>query len=147
MKKKSRRQTRIEVIQVLYSYQLTDQTIDVQDVFDNFEHINQEQLKTLEKIAKNLKFYQVMVQKFLNNDWSWERIDPIVRAILINATHEFLSIDPKIVINEALEIAKSFMTDAEQAKKQIAFINAILQNVYKALVYLESKDKANDSKN
>lgn len=86
----------------------------------------------------------------LDHDWKWERISPLVRAILLNGASEMFYIEPKIVINEAIEITKSFFVPEpiyndkekivnEHNLKQYRFVNAILQNYYKLLVSLENK--------
>ncbi|MFZ9940800.1 MAG: transcription antitermination factor NusB [Luteolibacter sp.] len=54
------------------------------------------------------------------------RIDPVDRAILRLATHELLhtSTPPKVVINEAIELAKRFgTTDSKR------FVNGILDKI------------------
>jgi N utilization substance protein B len=63
-------------------------------------------------------------------NWRPERISAIDRAILRLALHELRSTDtpPKVVINEAVQLAKKF--SSEQAS---AFVNGILDACLKTL--------------
>ncbi len=61
-------------------------------------------------------------------NFSPERIDPVDRAVLRLATYELLKTDtpPKVIINEAIELAKRFgTTDSNR------FVNGILDSVAK----------------
>lgn len=61
-------------------------------------------------------------------NWSLERMSPSVRSILRLATYEIMFTDtpPKVAINEALELAKTY--DAESSP---AFVNGILNKLAK----------------
>ena len=64
------------------------------------------------------------VSSALAKDWTWGRIDRLVRAILLAGAYELLhrqDVPAKVAINEAIEIAKRFGT-AESP----AFVNGIL---------------------
>jgi len=63
-------------------------------------------------------------------NWRLERISAIDRAILRLALHEMRATDtpPKVVINEAVELAKKF--SSEEAG---GFVNAILDSYRKSL--------------
>ena len=69
------------------------------------------------------------IGKYAEN-WRPERISAIDRAILRLALHELRSTDtpPKVVINEAVELAKKF--SSEEAG---GFVNGILDACHKAL--------------
>lgn len=62
------------------------------------------------------------------DNFSPERIDPVDRAILRLATHEILSTStpPKVVINEAIELAKRFGTSDSKR-----FVNGVLDRIAK----------------
>ena len=65
--------------------------------------------------------------KFLFKKRPYERLDLITKAILIVATSEILnnkSINKNIIINDYIEISKSFLE-----KPEVSMINAILDNV------------------
>lgn len=139
---KSMRQSRIEVVQVLYKFIILEREIDPAIAFEEFDFLNRTQLEKLEKIANNYEFIKKMIKINLSADWSFERLNPITKAILINATYELFVLDKAIVINEALEIGKMFFdTEDFQAKKNLKFINACLQSVFNALVILEKRNR------
>ena len=60
--------------------------------------------------------------------WTFERLDRVEQAILINAYNHFFhveeGIDKKIVINNAVELAKNYLEE-----KDYRFVNAILDNI------------------
>ena len=63
----------------------------------------------------------------LSQDWTWARIDRLVRAILLAATYELVhrkDVPPRVVINEYVEIAHAFYDQAEPN-----FINSVLDRV------------------
>ncbi|ADE19556.1 transcription antitermination protein NusB [Mycoplasma crocodyli] len=136
--KKSRRQNREEVIQVLYRFELFNEKIDAAIAFQEFSFLSNEQVKFIEKIDNNYDFLKSIIAKFLNQNWAWLRIPPLIKAILINASAELFTIPPRIVINEAVEITKDYFCMTPDDDKYYKFVNAILQNVYKAIVALES---------
>ncbi|WP_051616775.1 transcription antitermination protein NusB [Mycoplasmopsis sturni] len=148
--KKGRRKSRLEVIQVLYKYELLNENIEISDVFENYEFLDRSQIQKIDTIAKNYKTLKGFLISLLDYDWKWTRISPVIRAILLNGASEMFYIEPKIVINEAIEITKSFFVPEkiynekdqvinEHDLKQYRFVNAILQNYYKLLVSLENK--------
>jgi len=63
-------------------------------------------------------------------NWRFERLAAIDRAILRLAIHEMSSADtpPKVVLNEAVELAKKFSSEESGA-----FVNGVLDSVHKSL--------------
>ena len=70
-----------------------------------------------------------IVSKHCEN-WRFERLAAIDRAILRLAIHEMSSTDtpPKVVLNEAVELAKKFSSEDSGA-----FVNGLLDSVHKSL--------------
>jgi transcription antitermination factor NusB len=69
--------------------------------------------------------------------WQFSRLSPVDRSILRLAVHQLKScpeIPPKVVINEAIELAKRYSTE-----KSGPFVNGVLDAVLKKL-------RANDQK-
>ena len=67
------------------------------------------------------------VSAALSQDWTWARIDRLVRAILLAATYELVhrkDVPPRVAINEYVEIAHAFYDQAEPN-----FINSVLDRV------------------
>lgn len=78
-------------------------------------------------VINNLPEIDAVIGKFLDKDWSWERITPIDRSILRVATYEMLfaeNVPPIVAINEAVELHKSFGPDESRG-----FINALLNSI------------------
>jgi N utilization substance protein B len=85
-------------------------------------------MQLVENTNKNLAEIDKAITITLKH-WSFERLSSIDRAILRIATGEllyFTDVPPKVVINEALEIAKKF-SGSESAH----FINGVLDAIYK----------------
>lgn len=138
---------RIEIISEIYTTQLLDEKLSYKQIAENNPELNSEQILKLSQIEKRLDFIQRIFLKLINNDWPWERMSPLIRAILINAANEFWYLEPKIVINEAVEITKMFFgTPEEDGRETIEnrlykYVNALLQNFYKILLKLESESR------
>ncbi len=63
--------------------------------------------------------------------WHFDRLSPVDKSILRLAVFQLKfcpDIPPKVVINEAIELAKKFSTD-----KSSAFVNGVLDAVFKKL--------------
>lgn len=70
-----------------------------------------------------------MIKKHLAANWSLERINKVALAILRTSTYEIVfqkDIEPKIVIDEAINIAKDYGSD-----DSYKFINAVLDKIGK----------------
>jgi len=63
----------------------------------------------------------------LAQDWTWERVDRLVRAILLAGAYELVhrrDVPPKVAINEYVEIAHAFYDQGEST-----FVNSVLDRV------------------
>lgn len=82
-----------------------------------------------EGAAHDVKELDEIIAKYAVN-WRLERISAIDRAILRMAMHEMRATDTpaKIVINEAVDLAKKFSSDEAGG-----FVNGILDNYRKSL--------------
>lgn len=82
-----------------------------------------------EGAARDAKELDELISKHVEN-WRLERISAIDRAILRLAMHEMRATDtpPKIVINEAVDLAKKF--SSEEAG---GFVNGILDTYRKSI--------------
>ena len=82
-----------------------------------------------EGAAKEIAALDEIIGKHCEN-WRFERLAAIDRAILRLAIHEMSSADtpPKVVLNEAVELAKKFSSEQSGA-----FVNGVLEAVHKSL--------------
>jgi N utilization substance protein B len=85
--------------------------------------------KLFEGAAKDVAVLDALIVGHSDN-WRFERLAAIDRAILRLAIHEMKSSDtpPKVVLNEAVDLAKKFSSEESGA-----FVNGILDSVHKSL--------------
>ena len=79
-------------------------------------------------VNENLEDITELIKKNLKQDWKIERISKVTLAILKLAIYEivYAKIPFKVVINEAVELAKKYGEDSSSA-----FVNGILASVVK----------------
>lgn len=139
---------RIIVLQSLYEYEFrvscSDKTVDADEVLsrnlDRYKDTigDQEFIKKLYKGAiDKLKVLDSIIQP-LAPEWPIEQIAWVDKTILRIAVYElkFLHevVPPKVVINEAVELAKAF--GADNSSK---FVNGVLGSAYRSL-YQDEQD-------
>jgi len=85
--------------------------------------------RLFEGAARDAAALDEVIGKHCEN-WRLERLAAIDRAILRLAIHEMTASDtpPKVVLNEAVELAKKFSSDESGA-----FVNGVLDSVHKSL--------------
>lgn len=91
---------------------------------ENMNHIKE----CFEGINSNLEEIKQLIEKNLKENWTIDRISKIDRAILKLAIYEMLyaEVPYKVVINEAVELAKKYGEDSSKS-----FINGILASIVK----------------
>jgi transcription antitermination factor NusB len=131
--KGSRRLGRVLAVQALYpariNLKISPDHLDT--IFDlNNDKYDEEAAifaKTLMDLAeKHLEEADALIKTVLEN-WEWDRLCAMDRAILGIAVLELLylpEVPPRVVINEAIEIAKEFSTE-----KSGIFVNGILDSI------------------
>lgn len=135
-----RSQSRHLAVQALYQWQLASQDlkeIEVQFIVDNgSKNYDQEYFKSLlYGVPEKYDRINEVLKPAL--DRSIESVDPVERAILRLATYEMLNnldVPYKVVINEAVELAKRF--GAEKGHK---FVNGVMDKVAQSERELEVK--------
>jgi transcription antitermination protein NusB len=85
--------------------------------------------KLFEGAAKDVSALDAIIVKHADN-WRFERLAAIDRAILRLAIHEIGGTEtpPRVVLNEAVELAKKFSSEESGA-----FVNGVLNAVHKSL--------------
>mgnify|MGYP001279951802 FL=1 len=135
--------TRLVSVQSLYQMDMAGTDIDViikdhknRIIFDNKDDILINDLNTdmykkiLYGVFENQISIDNKIKEFLDEKWSYNRIDITLRAILRAAVYELLFTPDtpfKVVINEYINIAQSFYSE-----KEPEFLNAILDKVAKS---------------
>jgi N utilization substance protein B len=133
----TRHQARTAVVGLLYAYDLGNENISKfsdeileEDKIRNKQRVFSHNL--FDGTIQNLETIDIEIQKHLK-DWDYKSIGKVEKAILRLATYEIMigGIDKRIIINEAIELAKK-LADNKSPK----FINAVLD----ALGNEEAKD-------
>ena len=153
MNKNEKRQARILALQAFFCFEQRKFECDIKSVFDEVvsfsdveeERKNEEILKVVadnpSDLSENVKDYAFQVVKFAaanlkdidkelskcTENWALERLNAIDRNLLRISVAEMdgkFYVPPKVVINEAIEIAKIFGTN-DSAK----FVNAVLDRI------------------
>jgi len=132
----SKRDIRGLILHILYALESLDYEDSLMSVIDNFNRgfdlaipMNSELVKTVDSIVTDRDLLDQAYTPYLDN-WRFERISIMVKLILRFAVWELQqgAIDKKIIINEAIELAKGF---AE--KDAYRFVNGVLDKYVKAL--------------
>ncbi|BCD60668.1 MULTISPECIES: transcription antitermination factor NusB [unclassified Nitratiruptor] len=128
----TRHQAREAVIGLLYAYDLGNPEIKkfAEDILEEKKIRNKQRefaLGLFKGTVEHLETIDQAIKKHLES-WDMERVGHIERAILRLGVYELLytDLDPAIVINEAVELAKQLGTD--QSPK---FINGVLDAIAK----------------
>lgn len=128
----TRHHARVAVVSLLYAYDLGNQEIDkfCEEILEEKKIRNKQRefaLSLFHGVLDHLSDLDAAIIRHLK-DWEFDRLGSIERATLRLGAYEALhsELDSAVVINEAIEVAKSFGT--EQSPK---FINGVLDAVAK----------------
>lgn len=119
-----------------FLYQVEVQKENNEDIVNLFLENNEVESKEARKyilnvangVDENLENINELIKKHLKQDWKIERISKVTLAILKLAIYEIVyeKIPFKVVINEAVELAKKYGEETSPA-----FVNGILASVVK----------------
>jgi len=134
LKPKARRLAREFAVQAVYSWQMSKnrvEQIELSIVTSNdMKKVDTEYfLELLRAVVKDCAELDKKMKPYLGR--LPEELDPVEKAILRIATYELVAridVPYKVVINEAIELAKSF--GAEESHK---FVNGVLDKAVKTL--------------
>ena len=134
---------RIVALQTLYEYEFR---VEAEDTSVDVKEILSRNLARYETAIDDTKFVDTLVSGVLKEqadidakiqpiapDWPIEQIARVDRSILRLGIYELLHqadvVPPKVVINEAVELAKAFGSDNSSK-----FVNGVLGTAYRTLV-------------
>ncbi len=134
MKPKARRIARELAVQAVYSWQMSKNAVEQIELSivtsNDMKKVDTEYfLELLRAVVKDCAELDKKLKPYLGR--LPEELDPVEKAIHRIATYELVSridVPYKVVINEAIELAKSF--GAEESHK---FINGVLDKAIKTL--------------
>jgi len=145
----NRHYARVIALQSLYESDFRD-NIDVAGIFDrHLQNIGEDPENTnfakdlLNKTRKNFSEIDKTIEKYAP-EWPIEQVAILDRNILRMAVGELMFFDtpPKVIINEAIELAKSF--GSETSSK---FVNGVLGSVYRnSDKYIDEEEGSKDGK-
>ena len=128
----TRHQARTAVIGLLYAYDLGNEDIGKfsDDILEDDKIRNKQRVFSkglFQGTIDNLELIDAEVQKHLK-DWDYKSIGKVEKAIMRLGAYEILidGTDKRIIINEAIELAKALADD-----KSPRFINAVLDAIGK----------------
>ncbi|ACF07105.1 transcription termination factor [Metamycoplasma arthritidis] len=118
---------RVKLITFIYQSELFEEKIDVNYLFEHFD-LSKRELDSLTIISEKYDLFQSIAKRSILEQWTWQRIQPLARAIIIYGIFELFFNSPKVVINEMVNIAKSFIPDDSTYK----FVNRTLDMIAKS---------------
>lgn len=116
---------RVKIITYIYQFELFDEKVNVNEIFNNND-LNNFEVQTLTIIQNEYVLFKNLIIKALNNAWIWERLQPLIRAILLYGLYELFINEPKVVINEMVNITKIY-TIGDEYK----LVNKVLDTLLK----------------
>ena len=121
----SRKESRKQSFQTLFQLEMKDTELTINEAI-NFIKDDEPDLDWL---VTGVKDHEPVLDDTIKpylKDWSLQRLLKTDRIILRMATFELLHSDtpPKVIINEAVELAKQFSDD-----EHYKFINGVLSNI------------------
>ena len=116
---------RVKIITYIYQFELFDEKVNVNEIFSN-DDLNNFEVQTLTVIQNKYVLFKNLIIKALNNAWIWERLQPLIRAILLYGLYELFINEPKVVINEMVNITKIY-TIGDEYK----LVNKVLDTLLK----------------
>ena len=135
----ARSRTRQFLLQALYQAQLTETEIGgIADSFMAEHNMKRADLVYFREILRGIQLELDALIELISSrlDRDYAEIDPIEKAILLLGTHELKSridIPYKVVINEAVELAKSF-----GATESYKYVNSVLDALASELRQIET---------
>lgn len=137
--KVNRRKSRAIAMELLYSGTVNERGVEITDEFlvdfssisDTTEVLDKAYIRQVVELAEAREGHFQRVLTPLLKDWDLKRVSRINLAILRISLTELLymkDIPPRVSVNEAIELAKTY-SDEEAA----AFINGVLDNVLKSI--------------
>jgi transcription antitermination factor NusB len=132
MPKRNRTIAREISLQALFQQDLTDsKKEDLDDLLAEAVEGERDYARTLVTgVLENKQELDSRITEVTDN-WKLERIAAVDRAILRLGLYELLEmseVPPKVIINEAVELAKKFSTE-----KSGGFVNGVLDKIYQTM--------------
>lgn len=129
---------RLMTVQALYQNDMSGAEFDhlVSTILSTNELFNGEKLpdhddcffrELLQNVLDKRDILREKIEPYLNHDWRFERLESVMRGILLCAVYELaydLATPSPVVIDQYLEISKKFFSE-----RDVAFVNGILDRM------------------
>ena len=129
----TRRELRIKVMQILYRADL--ENLNIIDVLNDELFQMSEDIIDVKKYCEDINYNLLEIDELIKNNlhkYTMSRLNVVDREIIRIATYEMMKgLDPKIAINEALEITKDYSDEGNH--KQVSFNNRVLNDISKEI--------------
>ena len=108
-----------------------------EDMFNHEEMVPVEQMDTsyfsalVKGVHERKEMLEQSLSAYLNEGWSFERMDGTLQALLLCAVYEIsntLDVDVKVIIKEYVDLAYAFFT-----KYEPKMVNALLDSIAKSI--------------
>lgn len=146
---------RIIALQTLYEFEIrnqsSDSSVDIEEILDRNISRYEKSIDDKEfiyDVTKGVLKHQAELDEkiqIMAPDWPIEQVARIDRNVLRMGIFELIydsnNVPPKVAINEAIELAKSFGSDNSSK-----FVNGVLGTAYKTLVEEPSDDNTTATK-
>lgn len=133
MQKIHRKTAREKAVFAIYQWRLIDATKEEIEAFLNTNETLTKEPEAMAfatnlifKTMENYAGFRLDISRYLKPGWTFERLSYLEQAILLVSCQELQNgeLDRKIIINEAVELAKQYCDE-----KSYRFINGILKNI------------------
>lgn len=126
----SRKESRMQAFQTLFQIEIKDNSLSIEEAIDFIKDDNEDlDFEFIHWLVTGVKDHEPVLDDKIQphlKEWTINRLLKTDRIILRMATFELLnsSTPQKVVINEAVELAKQFSDD-----DHYKFINGVLSNI------------------
>ena len=116
---------RQERVNLLYTFYLSDWAWE--ELSKTTDELSADELETVRLTIENQDKLEQEIIPNIKEGWTWDRIENLEKAILLNAVAEIKLFDNKkeIVISESNKIAKKYIGDDKSIKLITALLNKI----------------------
>lgn len=114
---------RLKIISYLYFFELMEIPLEAKKAFEE-DLLSSSEIKIIENISANYNKYKQLVSRFIVKNWSFERLNPLERAILIWGSFELSINEKNQTIYEIVGLTKDLIPD-----DSYKFVNKILDEI------------------
>lgn len=112
-----------KIIEYIYTSEIMGNELNSIDAFE-LGDFDKKDIQIIEMIASKYPQFKKLIEKFIKQSWTWERLAPLERAILLYGAFELNIKEKGHVINGMVMITKAYIPG-----DSYKFINAILEKI------------------